>query len=302
MSDGARQTVSVVIPTRDRPVLLARAVRSALAQSRPPIEVIVCDDASGGHLALPPDLADDPAVRVVGCGGVGAGAARNAGVEAARGSLVAFLDDDDTWRHTKLERQLAALGSSQAVECGFDLWEDGRLVHRYVPETARDLPRILLERPVMQPSTVLVRADALRSLGGFDPRLRRVEDWELWLRFADLHDVSVVPEVLVDRAVSHPPDELEWYRELIRLLAPRLAALPDRERARIVAVHDLVEAHLLARRGERRASRAKAIAALRRRPRGFVRPCLYVVRSFVGERVWDAGKSAARSVTLRSGR
>ncbi|NWM64789.1 glycosyltransferase family 2 protein, partial [Escherichia coli] len=87
--------------------------------------------------------------------------ARNAGVRASRGTLLAFLDDDDRWRPHKIERQVRALASrderTAAVESGCELWEGPRLVDRYLPRIDRDLRTELLEHPRLQPSTVLLR-------------------------------------------------------------------------------------------------------------------------------------------------
>ncbi len=163
---------------------------------------------------------------------------------------------------------------------------------RYLPASERDLALTLLERPVMQPSTVLLRRAVFEALGGFNPALIRVEDWELWVRFSDGHRVVALPEVLVDRAVSSPSDELRWYREIVRLLEPRIEALPHSERSRIRAVHLLVESHLLAREGERRAARSLALRAWREHPRSWPRSSLYALRSVVGEQVWARGKQA----------
>jgi glycosyltransferase involved in cell wall biosynthesis len=299
MARSGPPLVSVVIPTRDRPALAARAVASVLEQTYPALEVVVVDDGSQPPLALPEPLAGDPRVRLVRCaGGRGAGAARNAGVALCRGPLLAFLDDDDRFRPAKLERQVAALVAAgdgvDAVESGYELWDGDRLVRRYLPAPDRDLARTLLEAPRMQPSTVLLRTAVFRELGGFDPTLRRVEDWELWVRFADRHRALALREVLVDRAVSAPAGELRWYGELVRRLEPRLAALPEPERARIRAVHLLVLSHLHAREGDRAGARARALEALRVRPRSAPRALLYLARSVLGERAWEAGKRTLR--------
>ncbi len=95
--------VSVVIPTIGR-TSLRRAVESALDQTRPPIEVVVVLDRD-----CEPDVPDSPAVRVVRTsGGVGPSLAKHAGIQAARGNIIALLDDDDSWRREKLAKQLAA--------------------------------------------------------------------------------------------------------------------------------------------------------------------------------------------------
>src|SRR4051812_31649574 len=100
--------VSVVIPTWNRPELVTRAVRSALAQIHDDLEVIVVVDGPGDH--TPDELAriDDPRLRTVVLPAKGgAPNARNAGVAAAQAPWVAFLDDDDEWLPAKLEVQLA---------------------------------------------------------------------------------------------------------------------------------------------------------------------------------------------------
>ena len=114
--------VSVIIPTRDRPALAVRAVRSALGQTYANHEIVVVDDGSTLPLRLPRDL-EDARVRTVRLGTtVGAGGARNAGVQASTGTLLAFLDDDDRWRPRKLERQVQTLAGCDedvaAVETG----------------------------------------------------------------------------------------------------------------------------------------------------------------------------------------
>jgi glycosyltransferase involved in cell wall biosynthesis len=293
--------VSVIIPTRDRPLLLARAVESAVRQTYERLEIVVIDDCSIRPVVLPSELADDPRVHVLRLDSwVGAGAARNAGVRASRGSLLAFLDDDDSWRSVKIARQVEALAGCDervaAVETGFDLWNGGRLVLRYLPSTDRDLARTLLEKPCLFPSTVLLRRSAFERLGGFDPVLRRGEDWDLWVRFADEYQAVAIPEVHVDRLETPSPEMLVWYEEMVRRLEPRIAELPPDERSRIRAAHLLVEAHLLSLLGKRRAARSKALRAMRERPRRWPRPVLYVFRSVVGERVWSVGKRVQRTL------
>jgi glycosyltransferase involved in cell wall biosynthesis len=301
---GETPLVTVIIPTRDRPALVALAVRSAVGQTHEHLEIVVVDDGSITPLALPPALAADPRVSTLRLNTpVGAGEARNAGVRASRGALLAFLDDDDEWRPTKIERQVHALATSEqgvaAVESGYDLWDGQRLVQRYLPRPDRDLRTALLAQPYLQPSTVLLRRSAFEALGGFDPSLNRVEDWEFWVRFADSYEAAALPEVHVDRRASQAAaDELlVWYREIVRRLEPRIDALPPPERSRVRAVHLLAESHLLALLGEPRAARTKALLALRERPSGWRRPALYVVRSFIGERAWSAGKFALRMTT-----
>jgi hypothetical protein len=115
--------VSVVIPTIGR-TSLRRAVESALQQTSPPMEVVVVVDAD-----CEPDLPCSPAVRVVRTpGGVGASLAKHLGIESAKGTVIALLDDDDVWREDKLAIQLAAVppGTEWIISCRFSVHVDGR--------------------------------------------------------------------------------------------------------------------------------------------------------------------------------
>ena len=106
---NATPLVSVIIPNFNREAELQRAVDSVLAQDYRPLEVVVVDDASTRPVRLEPTAADRGLVRWVQLERNGGGAtARNAGIDAAKGEVVAFLDSDDVWVAEKLSRQLAA--------------------------------------------------------------------------------------------------------------------------------------------------------------------------------------------------
>lgn len=118
-----RPAVSVVIPTIGR-ASLRTAVESALSQTSPPLEVIVVLDRD-----CEPDLPDSPTVRVTRTpGGVGPSRAKQIGVEAATGTIIALLDDDDAWRPDKLEIQLAAVppGEEWLISSRFVIHVEGR--------------------------------------------------------------------------------------------------------------------------------------------------------------------------------
>ncbi len=106
--------VSVVIPTLDRPKLLVRAIDSVLRQTHQEIEIIVVVDRPAPDTVAALRSMNDPRIRViVNAQPLTAGAARNVGVDHATSEWIAFLDDDDEWLPTKLERQIA-FASSQA--------------------------------------------------------------------------------------------------------------------------------------------------------------------------------------------
>ena len=116
--------VTVVVPTAGRPQLVARAVRSALAQSLRAIEVVVVVDGPDAATSAVLARIDDPRLRTIELPErLGVGGARNAGVDAARAAWVALLDDDDEWLPQKLALQLATARASAAalpvVSCRF---------------------------------------------------------------------------------------------------------------------------------------------------------------------------------------
>lgn len=203
--DGApAPTVSVVLPTRNRARLLDRAISSVLRQSVGDLELIVVDDGSTDDTAsvLAACQARDSRVRAIrpDPAGRGASAARNAGIAAARGEFVAFLDDDAEWAPRKLERQLEAIreGGAGVVYCRFArVAADGRARPIGSGAAARGDPwRALLARAFIDTSTLLVRSTALRAVGGFDEDLPRLQDWDLALRLARVCRFAYVPEVL----------------------------------------------------------------------------------------------------------
>lgn len=198
-------TVSVVIATRDRPEMLREAVTAALGQSYGgDVEVIAVFDQSEPDLSLATDAwrdRDDRRVRVVtNAHPAGLAGARNTGIEAATGELVAFCDDDDYWLVDKLRHQVdAMLASPDAPLCttGIRVEYDGDVFTRTLAHTEVDLPMLLADRHTeLHPSTFVLRRDAYVSTiglveeevpGGFG------EDYEFLLRTARHHPILHVP-------------------------------------------------------------------------------------------------------------
>ncbi|MBI2377097.1 MAG: glycosyltransferase family 2 protein [Deltaproteobacteria bacterium] len=221
--------VSVVLPTHDRAPTIRRAAESVLSQSFSDFELIIVDDASrDGTLSVLSELRD-PRLSIVRRPSRGGGAAaRNSGILAARGALVAFQDSDDVWDPEKLRRQVELLdGAGERVgfvytgftkrgglEDGVTIPEDG-----IYPEGSV-LDRILL-RNFVSTQTALVRKPALVAVKGFDEALPRLQDWDLFIRLARRHEARAVKESLVDvfysdRSIS--ADESAYFLAYERIL------------------------------------------------------------------------------------
>jgi glycosyltransferase involved in cell wall biosynthesis len=180
--------VSVVVPTHDRPALLRRAVASVLDQTVTDLEVVVVDDGSAEPVVL-----DDERVRVLRHDvALGAPSARNSGVAASTGDVVAFLDDDDEWLPTKLARQLDVLEARPSVQLVGCHHEEGGAAYRGPTSTTAE--QLRWSNFLGSTSFVAVRRSALDEW--FDPELATCQDWDLWLRAIGDGEAVVVPEVL----------------------------------------------------------------------------------------------------------
>jgi glycosyltransferase involved in cell wall biosynthesis len=186
--------VSIVIPTHNRHTLAARAIESALAQSYRNIEIHVVDDGSD-----PPFVPNAPGVKLTRHEvALGVCAARNAGLAAARGELVTFLDDDDMLDPSMIEKSVAALNESTltppvAVLSGMRWVLDNGMETR-ITRPPRELERgskwILAPIPAgfsfSTQNTLVVPRQVITSIGGFDPNLRSYVHLDLFLRLNEI--------------------------------------------------------------------------------------------------------------------
>jgi len=195
--------VSVVIPVFNRSAAVGRAIDSVLRQTCQDFEIIVVDDASTDATpAAVEALADRRITLIRHERNRGGSAARNTGIRAGSAPYVAFLDSDDEWLPTKLERQLEVFERSGSlvglVYTGAErVFPDGS-VSRYIPHRQADIIRALLKwNAVGETSLGMARRSALDAVGGFDESLPSCQDWDLWLRICERFPADVVPEALV---------------------------------------------------------------------------------------------------------
>lgn len=220
-------TMSVIVPTHHRPVLLLQTMRSILAQTMPDIELIVVFDGIDDEAARGVAALRDPRIRcLVHPEALGVGRARNAGLGLARGRWVAFCDDDDLWAPDKLARQLAALDEAPAarwcVTSELRLWDGGRLGPMVSCPDPAHIAELLRSANVVPGggSGVVVDRELIVSVGGFDEGLSMFADWDLWLRLSAVAAPTAVDAPLVvyrDHPAAMSRDMSGVERELERL-------------------------------------------------------------------------------------
>ena len=190
-------SVSVVIPTWNRAHTIARAIESALRQSLPVLEILVCDDGStdGTESVVRQISSGDARVRWIagergGCPAI----PRNRGLPEARGDWLAFLDSDDTWRPEKLAVQMEALRQSGGLAVcsnAMRVHSDGRQIGLLLDWERPNLAFAdLLDVNRVVCSSCMLHRSLISITGGFpeDPEFKVGEDYVLWLRIASLTD------------------------------------------------------------------------------------------------------------------
>lgn len=205
--------VSVIIPVYNRIAELRRAIQSVLLQSYEDYELIVVDDHSDVHLAsdIKSVVLEIPAhitSRLLTAEGKGVSAARNTGICAAQGDVIAFLDSDDEWLATKLAKQVDFLNmySEFSIVHSNETWLRN---HRPAKQSAKhqksggDIFINCTKLCVVAPSTVMLRKSLLDRVGLFDESFVVCEDFDLWLRITARDSVGFLPEALTIKHGGH---------------------------------------------------------------------------------------------------
>jgi glycosyltransferase involved in cell wall biosynthesis len=231
---GTSPAVTVVIPTYNRPELLREALASVRAQTFTNYEVlVVVNGPETEHTRSACAIVEEAGYIPLRVEKAGIAVALNAGIKAARGEWIAFLDDDDLWEPTKLDASLAA-GSAEGADvvfcdrCFFD--ERGEKETPLVRPPA-GLPvreAMTLDNCGGGCSATMVRRAALIDVGGFDETLLS-PDWDLWMRLSWRYRLIWVGQTLV-RLRLHPENaskSMSWFRSTLRIHRKSFMTLPD---------------------------------------------------------------------------
>ncbi len=196
-------TVSVVIPTYNSITYLPKTIESVLNQTFTDFEVIIIDDGSSDNTQEWISNLEDPRIKTVVQTNQGVAVARNTGIAAASGDYIAFLDSDDLWKPTKLEKQVQCLEANPGIGL-VNTWienidkQGNYLATVPAPEAEGNVwNQIIEENLVLCGSVPMIRRCCFESVGEFDSNLLSAEDWDMWIRIAANCSFALIREPLV---------------------------------------------------------------------------------------------------------
>ena len=198
--------VSVIIPTYNRAKLIGRAINSVLVQTFKDFEIIVVDDASTDNTRqVVKRIKDKRIILISHQENKGGSAARNTGIKTAIGEYIAFLDDDDEWIPTKLEKQIRFFERCKRnvglIYSWAEIIDEGKdLFVKSKPKVRGEFLREILNRSFLPSPTVIVKKTCFQSIGLFDENFTSCQDREMWTRIATQYQVEALPECL---AITH---------------------------------------------------------------------------------------------------
>ncbi|MEM6752982.1 MAG: glycosyltransferase [Cyanobacteria bacterium P01_C01_bin.38] len=218
--------ISVVVPAYNSQNTISETITSVLQQTFSDFELIVINDGStDGTLEILSGV-KDARLKVYSYPNGGLPTARNRGILRARGEFISFIDADDLWTPDKLELQLQALQKNPQAGVAYSwticMGNNGKSFHPGVSESFQGnvYHNLLIGNFIASGSNVLIRKQAIESVGYFDESLKSCEDWDYWLRLAPKWDFVVVakPQIiyrLSSGAMSSKLDVMEKYQTLV---------------------------------------------------------------------------------------
>ncbi|WP_017798112.1 glycosyltransferase family 2 protein [Oceanobacillus kimchii] len=208
MNEYITDLVSVIIPTYKRADKLKKAIDSVLNQTYEKIELLVVndnepDDNFSINLEQLISSIDDSRITLVHQERhINGAAARNAGINRARGEYIAFLDDDDTWVKEKLEKQIKVFRNNPKiglVTTGVTyIYVNENITYESIPKSNGDVSKDILISNCVGGTQAIVKKAIIEEVGGFDEKLRALQDYELWIRICQLTKVATVKEPCIN--------------------------------------------------------------------------------------------------------
>jgi len=194
--------VSIIIPTYNRVNVITRAIKSVLGQTYQNFELIVVDDGSNDNTGKKVKNFNDSRINYI-CHeeNKGGSAARNTGIQVAKGEYIAFLDSDDEWLPQKIEKQVEILDKDEGIGAVFTdrkIMPSGRIKKIKLPKNKKkQLKKIYRKNFLGGCSVVMVRKRVFSKIGMFDINLPSSQDFDMWIRLLIYYNIEVLNEVLV---------------------------------------------------------------------------------------------------------
>jgi glycosyltransferase involved in cell wall biosynthesis len=205
--------VSIIMPTYNRAAIISEAIQSVVEQTYPHWELWVCDDASTDATAEVVAQFEDPRIHYLRLEKQGAAAARNRGLELARGEYIAYLDSDNLWRAGFLTRMVWALLSQPGSSCAYADYldyrvrRDGEIVVDSFWRAPFDHER-LLEKNYIDLNSFVHSRELYDCFGGFTESLPRRQDYDLIIKYTWLRDPVYVNDIVALYQRNHSLGQL----------------------------------------------------------------------------------------------
>ena len=213
--------VSVIIPTYNRPGYLKKAIQTVLNQTYNNLEIIIVDDASKTDTKKVIHSFNDNRITYIrNKKQSGAPVSRNNGIKKAKGTCIAFLDDDDEWEPTKLEKQLKEFDDDNVglVVC-YSLDKRFGMTRISKPKRKVSFADLLKSFNLSSTSSYVARKTAVEKAGYFDVNLPSAQEYDLAIRLSKHYEVRTVPEVLMIQNASTGQISTNWTRKIRGILA-----------------------------------------------------------------------------------
>jgi len=232
---------TIILPTHNRAAILPRAIASVIAQNEPAFELIIINDGSTDNTRAWLATLDDPRIRVVNSEhNQGPSAARNIGINMAAAPVLAFLDSDDIYFKERLSVPLAVFDREPDVICTLSSarkeYKRGDTAVALLPDAKLASPAfewaMICDLVGVECTSITVRTEHARKIGGFCPELRRTEDREFLIRLSNLGAARILPDVLWEKTWSVDGLSNQWTtagRDLVSYFGERTEYL-DRYR------------------------------------------------------------------------